>query len=54
MHEQDFGLELSVPHSRYRFESAENKAALNDLNYLSLETTQFKELALLISNKVIR
>lgn len=33
MHEQDFGLELSVPHSRYRFESAENKAALNDFNY---------------------
>lgn len=50
MHEPDFGLEFSVPHSRYRFESAENKAALNDSNYLGLETKQFK----LISNKVIK
>lgn len=44
MHEQGFGLEFSEPHSRFRFESAENKAALNDFNDLSLETKQFKEL----------
>lgn len=44
MHEQNFGLEFSVAHSRYRFESAENKVALNNLNHLSFETKQSKEL----------